>query len=114
MLRMNEPLVVSEKRFLDAGEQRADGLYDYYYSGRVVTLDAADIRFNVVIYDDKPSVATFKGMTKGGAKAEIDPADPVFKGAVEYLVAHYKIDAVSLYQPEKGSFETRQVTELFR
>lgn len=50
---------VAVAHFLDASEQRPDGLYDYYYEGDNYTFSGGGDQVLVRTYDDQPGTAFF-------------------------------------------------------
>ena len=104
---------VTTERFEDAGEQDAEGYYDFYYSGLIHTIRVGNVTYTVYLYDGESGVATFKGTEHGSKNTfNVETSDPSFRASVDYLVANCGVERLSLYEPELGYFKTYDVSEV--
>lgn len=93
---------IIEQAFEDAGEQDANGFYDYYYSGVVYRFVFPGREFKARRYDDEPGVASFLGYATGRSRsfAEIPYDDPEFRLAAAYLRDTLGADRVNVLLPD--------------
>jgi hypothetical protein len=106
-------VTASEKSFRDAGEQDDQGFYEYYYSGLDLEVHSGGVIYLVRRYDDDPTTATFyKAIVRGESRSRIDRNAAEFKAAVEFLASKYKIEQVSLYDCNKGFYQTIKNADL--
>jgi hypothetical protein len=92
---------VVEETFEDAGEQDANGLYDYYYSGVIYRLVFPDREFHARRYDDTPGEAHFLAYSEASEDqrllfAAIPYDDPEFAAAAGYLRDSVGADTVKI------------------
>jgi hypothetical protein len=81
---------VIEQTFEDAGEQDANGLWNYYYSGVIYRFIFPELEFQARRYDDEPGQASFLGFAaNSGSECHLFEAipydDPAFAMAAAYL-----------------------------
>lgn len=94
---------VIQQAFEDAGQQNADGLYDYYYAGIMYRFVFADREYYARRYQDTPGEAHFLAYaTPGGARcsfAAIPYDEPEFGTAAAYLRDTVGADRLEILLP---------------
>jgi hypothetical protein len=113
----NPALEVDKKKFVDAGTQDENGLFDYYYAGTNFVFREGSEELYARIYEDTPERVSFFARASGGERRPfrggIPYTDSFFRTAVQYFLdtEHVKVVEV-LTSNESGPYEAVDLRRL--